>query len=54
MNEIDGVIRAPKVKLEGIKVVGKIDLPEPKIKEPENKEDEDKVETNNSTEPCYR
>ncbi len=31
--EIDGVIRAPKVILDGIKVVGKIDLPEPKTKE---------------------
>lgn len=29
----DEVIRAPKLKLEGLKVVGKIDLPEPKIKE---------------------
>jgi len=29
----DEVIRAPKLKLDGLKVVGKIDLPEPKIKE---------------------
>lgn len=29
----DKVIRAPKLKLEGLKVVGKIDLPEPKVKE---------------------
>ncbi len=27
----DEVIRAPKLKLEGLKVIGKIDLPEPKI-----------------------
>lgn len=38
LNEVDGVIRAPKVKLDGIKVVGKIDLPEPKQKEVEKKE----------------
>ncbi|MGB0934030.1 MAG: hypothetical protein ACPGU5_07085 [Lishizhenia sp.] len=30
LNIIDGIIKAPKVDLEGIKVVGKIDLPEPK------------------------
>ena len=29
----DEVIRAPKLKLDGLKVVGKIDLPEPKVKE---------------------
>lgn len=38
------VIRAPKVELQGLKVIGKIDLPEPKQKEtpppPEQKEDE--------------
>lgn len=42
LNEVDGVIRAPKVKLDGIKVVGKIDLPEPKQKEVEKKELTDK------------
>ncbi|MFT7239006.1 MAG: hypothetical protein ACI93L_003103 [Cyclobacteriaceae bacterium] len=31
--EVDDVIRAPKIELVGLKVVGKIDLPEPKIKE---------------------
>jgi hypothetical protein len=32
------LIKASKKKLEGLKVVGKIDLPEPKIKEPNAKE----------------
>lgn len=38
-NPFEGVdlIRAPKVTLTGLKVVGKIDLPEPKKKEPEVK-----------------
>ncbi len=31
--EVDDVIRAPKIELVGLKVVGKIELPEPKIKE---------------------
>jgi hypothetical protein len=31
----EGVIKAPKVKLEGIKVMGKIDLPQPKVIEEE-------------------
>lgn len=31
------VIKTPKIKLQGLKVVGKIDLPEPKSKEPEKK-----------------
>ena len=30
INDLDDVIRAPKVKLEGIKVIGKIELPEDK------------------------
>jgi hypothetical protein len=33
----DDVIKAPKVELPGLKVIGKIDLPEPKKKEPELK-----------------
>jgi hypothetical protein len=33
------LIKASKKKLEGLKVVGKIDLPEPKIKEPNAKEE---------------
>ena len=37
----DEVIRAPKISLEGLKVVGKIDLPEPKIKEQPTKENDD-------------
>lgn len=38
-NPLEGVdlIKAPKVTLTGLKVVGKIDLPEPKKKEPEVK-----------------
>lgn len=35
------VIRVKKVKLEGIKVVGKIDLPEPKVKEPTETENQE-------------
>ncbi len=38
--EDNGVIRAPKVTLEGIKVVGKIDLPEKKKPEPEVEEEQ--------------
>ena len=34
------IIRAKKVKLEGIKVLGKIELPEPVIKEKKNEENE--------------
>ncbi|MEQ8238654.1 MAG: hypothetical protein RIA69_05545 [Cyclobacteriaceae bacterium] len=37
----DEVIRAPKISLEGLKVVGKIDLPEPKSKEEIHKEKDD-------------
>lgn len=33
INVVDGVIKAPKVDLEGPKVVGKIDLPQPKAPE---------------------
>lgn len=39
--EVD-IIKAPKVELEGLKVVGKIELPEPKKKE-ENEEDTEEV-----------
>lgn len=35
------LIKAPKKELSGLKVVGKIDLPEPKNKDTENSEDED-------------
>lgn len=38
------LIKASKKKLEGLKVVGKIDLPEPKIKEPLAKEELEEVE----------
>lgn len=36
--DADGVIKAPKVELEGIKVMGKIDLPEPKVEVEEETE----------------
>lgn len=46
------VIRVKKVKLEGIKVVGKIDLPEPKVKEPTETEDpESEVEDKKEDRP---
>lgn len=38
------VIRAPKIKLEGVKVVGKIDLPEKVIKTGNKEEDKDKID----------
>ncbi len=38
LDENTDVIRAPKVSIEGIKVLGKIDLPEPKIEEPKDEE----------------
>lgn len=41
LNIVDGIIKAPKIDLDGIKVVGKIDLPEPK-KIIEAKEEEEK------------
>jgi len=33
LNEVGGVIKAPKVELKGLKVLGKIELPEPRKKE---------------------
>ncbi len=58
LNIVDGVIKAPKVEIGGIKVIGKIELPEPKkiddteVESEENTintdlsaKDEDKVET---------
>lgn len=46
------VIRAKKVKLEGIKVLGKIDLPEPKVKkEVEETEDSEKEEVTTKKRP---
>ncbi len=45
--ENPNLIKAPKVSLQGLKVVGKIDLPEPKVKEEvvaEEKPGEDEVE----------
>ena len=42
------VIKAPKVELPGLKVLGKIDLPEPKVKEEEPEQQEpEKTETTN-------
>lgn len=45
-NPLEGVdlIKAPKVTLTGLKVVGKIDLPEPKKKEPEAVKSTDEIE----------
>jgi hypothetical protein len=40
----DGVIKSPKVEVEGIKVMGKIELPEVKVEEPEVESEEDKQE----------
>jgi hypothetical protein len=45
---VDGVIKAPKLEVPGIKVVGKIDLPEPKVEEPEEVAQAD-AETNEVT-----
>jgi hypothetical protein len=40
VNEVNGVIKAPKVELQGLKVLGKIELPEPKKKETGTEPDE--------------
>lgn len=40
LNVVDGIIKAPKVEVEGIKVVGKIELPEKPMDEPEELETE--------------
>jgi hypothetical protein len=45
----DGVIKAPKPKFEGVKVVGKIDLPEPKETEPKETEAVDEENQDAST-----
>lgn len=50
----DGVIKAPKVALEGIKVMGKIDLPQPKVVEVAPKEEGEELKAENAednTEP---
>lgn len=44
------VIKAPKVELPGLKVVGKIDLPEPKVKEETAEEDNSEETKEESTE----
>lgn len=44
VEEKTDVIRAPKVELSGLKVLGKIDLPEPKKKEPAPKEEGQETE----------
>lgn len=43
----EGVIKAPKPEIEGVKVVGKIDLPEPK-KESEEEKDRENNETDSA------
>lgn len=40
----DGVIKSPKVEVEGIKVMGKIELPDEKVEEPAVESEEDKQE----------
>lgn len=50
LNIEDGIIRAPKVKVEGIKVVGKIALPEKKVKEEEVESTEEGEEKEDSAE----
>ncbi len=40
INEVNGVIKAPKVELQGLKVLGKIELPEPRKKEPDGNSDQ--------------
>mgnify|MGYP003685266489 CR=1 FL=1 len=46
----EGVIKAPKVELEGIKVMGKIDLPQPKVAEKEEITEADKTEESTTEE----
>ncbi|MDX1652093.1 MAG: hypothetical protein R3277_06350 [Brumimicrobium sp.] len=41
LNVVDGVIKAPKVEAQGIRVVGKIDLPQEKVEEEVEKIDDD-------------
>ncbi len=45
-----GLIKAPKVELPGLKVVGKIDLPKPKEKEPETGNENEEADTHTSQE----
>ncbi len=46
------VIRVKKIKLDGIKVLGKIDLPEPKVKKVEPKEEDSQVEGDKTKRPA--
>jgi hypothetical protein len=50
LNLVDGVVKAPKVEVEGIKVVGKIDLPEKKEPAAEVEEGESPEQPENSKE----
>jgi len=43
LNIVDGIIKAPKLEVEGIKVVGKIDLPEKAIEVEETITDDDQT-----------
>lgn len=49
LNIKDGVITAPKVEVQGVKVVGKIDLPEPKVEEPSEEEKEEEKDAGKET-----
>lgn len=50
LNLVDGIIKAPKVEVEGIKVVGKIELPEKPKDEPEESETENQDEVSEEDE----
>lgn len=45
LNIVDGIIKAPKVEVAGIKIIGKIDLPEKKVDTEENVKAEENSET---------
>lgn len=52
LNIEDGVIRAPKVKIEGVTVVGKIELPtKPEVQEEEKEEAKETVEKSEKPKP---
>lgn len=50
LNIQDGVIRAPKVEIEGVKVIGKIDLPEKPVAVENTEENEESEESEESNE----
>ena len=57
LNIQDGVIRAPKVEIEGVKVIGKIDLPEKPVaveNTEENEESEESLESNETVDQAEK